>query len=86
MVEPVEDEDVDEFVELVRTVGANDLVAAMERVIEIEEQFDDFDDVEEEVEFPFYEEDRETAFLVGLTFGAMMENRAIARDEDASLA
>lgn len=57
---------------------SGDLAVAVEQITDALQKEDDLDDPEEAVKditLPFYEEERETAFLIGITVGGLAELR-----------
>lgn len=78
------DQTIEELVELLEQ-GPTDLAVAAEAIHEATVEADedaDPDDVAEQVALPFYEEDREMAFTIGLTVGALLEAREYVGDDD----
>lgn len=77
------DETVAELADLLRG-EQSDIAVAIDTILEATQEADDAadpDDVAENVTLPFYEEDREVAFTVGLTVGALLEAREYVEDE-----
>lgn len=64
--------DLDLLVEAARRSGYGDIAVAIERLSEIAEE-SDVNALEEEIDLPFYEEERQDAFGFGLTAGAVLE-------------
>lgn len=86
-VEEVE-EMVEELADLLREEQA-DLAVAIDNLLEATREADDAadpDEVAEDITLPFYEEEREMAFTIGLTVGALLETREYVEDEDHRLA
>lgn len=78
------DQTIEELVELLEQ-GPTDIAVATEAIHEATVEADDDadpDDVAENVALPFYEEDREMAFTIGLTVGALLEAREYVGDDD----
>lgn len=90
MVEPDFDsvEEVDEMAEELADLLREeqpDLAVAIDNLLEATHEADedaDPDDVAESITLPFYEEDREMAFTIGLTVGALLETREYIEEDD----
>jgi len=75
-----EDVGLDDVARLARLNGQGDIAAAIEAVEEANsKQIEGMDD--EDIDLPFYEEDREMAFTLGLTAGAVLEAEAREAEE-----
>jgi hypothetical protein len=78
------DETVEQLADLLRE-EQSDLAVAIDTILEATQEADDDadpDDVAENVTLPFYEDDREIAFTIGLTTGALLEAREYVEDDD----
>lgn len=78
------DETVAELADLLRG-EQSDIAVAIDAILEATQEADDAadpDEVAENVTLPFYEEDREVAFTVGLTVGALLEAREYVEDDE----
>jgi len=78
------DETIGQLVDLLRE-EKGDLAVATETILEATQEADDAADADEVVEnvtLPFYEEDREMAFTIGLTVGALLEAREYVEDDE----
>lgn len=78
------DETVEQLADLLRE-DQSDLAVAIDTILEATQEADDEadpDDVAEDVTLPFYEDDREVAFTIGLTTGALLEAREYVEDDE----
>lgn len=78
------DETVQQLADLLRE-DQSDLAVAIDTILEATQEADDEadpDDVAEDVTLPFYEDDREVAFTIGLTTGALLEAREYVEGGD----
>jgi len=76
------DETVEQLADLLREDQSD---IAIDTILEATQEADDEadpDDVAADVTLPFYEDDREVAFTIGLTIGALLEAREYVEDDE----
>lgn len=73
-------EEIEQLITLAERNDQNDLAVGMEQIVDIVEQqeggeldTDEMEDALEDVRLPFYEVDRELAFVFGIHFGGIIE-------------
>ena len=72
IIQDPEDVTLDDIREIAEATEQGDLAVAIDRLSEIEDvEYDALD--EDEITLPFYEEDRELAFVLGLAVGGVMQ-------------
>lgn len=76
MSEPDATDALDNIIELAHKTEQHDVALSMARIVDTIEEGDDDSEIAEsmeELELPFYQEERELAFSIGTYFGAALQ-------------
>lgn len=80
VLDPDEDVGFEDLIEIAELTEQYDIVCAIEKLRDAEQSDEDVD--EEEITLPFYEDDRELAFALGVASGAVLSELENSDEED----